>query len=372
MKKQVSALRKSGFMLAVSAILALVINMALPGCQQEDLTMDDLSLKSAVLPELKLTYEDEVCAGEDFTIGFVSTCGKVKIERGYINGDPIMEGELIVGYEKIYAGLTCDTENLQWEAIGNDEFLSCTGGTITGNWLEMGTYVYRAKLNQKAYKNSECPDCSNFKGNLFECFMITVTECGSVTFTDSRDQKVYKFVEICDQVWMAENLAFKTETGSWAYNNDESKVAIYGRLYDWATAVTACPEGWHLPSDAEWDQLAQYVSDQKGPYAKSDNFWYYVGQHLKATGTIEDNDGLWLFYDTSVEGTDDFGFSALPGGARSGGGNFFSMGEAGVWWTSSESSDTHSWRRLLFYGYPELVRSFHPKVNGYSVRCVRN
>ena len=360
-------------MLGVLAMLAIVLTMALPGCQQEDLTMDDLALKSAAIPELTLTYDDEVCIGEDFTIAFASTCGKVKIERGYINGDPILDdGGLIVGYEKIYAGLTCDTKSLQWEYIGNDQFLPCTGATIVENWAEVGTYVYRVKLNQKADKKSVCMDCADFKGNKFECFMVTVAECGSGTFTDSRDQEVYKWVKIGDQVWMAENLAFKTATGSWAYNNEESNVAIYGRLYDWATAKTACPPGWHLPTDAEWDNLSGFVSEQKGPYNKSDYYWENVGKHLKSTGTIEDNDGLWHFYNASVEGTDDFGFSARPGGYRDGSGYFGTVGRNGSWWSCTEFSTSYAWTRRMS-GHNTLVyRTNTFKVFGFSVRCVRD
>lgn len=359
MKKQVSVLRKSGFMRVASAILALLITITLPGCQQEDLTMDDLALKSAAIPELTLTYPDEACPGEDFTIVFSSNCGKVMIERGYINGDPIVDDQgFTVGYEKIYAGLTCDTEFLQWEAIGNDEFLSCTGSTITGNWQEVGSYVYRAKLNQKAVKKSGCPDCADFKGNRFECFMVTVTECGSGTFTDDRDGHKYKWVKIGDQVWMAENLAFKTATGSWAINNDESNVAIYGRLYNWTTAMTVCPAGWHLPSKDEWPVLTDFLGG-----------FHVAGGKMKTTGTIEAGTGLW--HNPNTEATNVSGFSALPGGMRNGS-YFNEVGYVGYWWSSSETSVSQAMGQWLHYELAEAPMFYFRKVLGISVRCVRD
>lgn len=344
-------------------------------------------LKAAVPYELSCEYPDEAYAGEEFTISFSSTCGKIMVERAYLQGDPIYSGDIITGYEKVYTGLTCDMENLQWESLSGDDMVSCTGGTLTQTWEDVGTYVYRVKVSQKAYKNSDCPDCSTFKGVMFECFMVTVVEGSKGTFTDARDGHVYQWVKIGEQVWMAENLAFKTETGSWAYYEDESNVAVYGRLYDWATVMDGsassslspsgvkgvCPEGWHLPSEGEWNQLAKYVSDQFGPYLNTGQLWENVGTHLKATGTIEEGTGLWKQSLNTALGSDDFGFSALPGGRRQPVIGYYSdLGNKGLWWTSStfsfgspkyadlSSSSTSFW---IYGGDPGW---------GFSVRCVKD
>ncbi len=95
------------------------------------------------------------------------------------------------------------------------------------------------------------------------------------SFTDSRDGKVYKTVKIGTQTWMAENLAFKTESGCWAYDNDESNVAKYGRFYNWETSKKVCPAGWHLPSDKEWKTLTDFLGGENvaGGKMKSKTDW---------------------------------------------------------------------------------------------------
>jgi uncharacterized protein (TIGR02145 family) len=81
---------------------------------------------------------------------------------------------------------------------------------------------------------------------------------GQTTFTDPRDGQTYNIVQIGNQTWFAENLNYATGN-SWCYDNNDSNCNIYGRLYDWQTALTACPSGWHLPSDAEWTVLTDYL-----------------------------------------------------------------------------------------------------------------
>ena len=176
------------------------------------------------------------------------------------------------------------------------------------------------------------------------------------TFTDPRDGHTYKWVKIGEQVWMAENLAYKTNTGSWAYNNNENNVKIYGRLYNWETAKQVCPPGWHLSTDDEWYQLAKYV------YSKSEDDWDNVGKRIKAT----------IGWNSNGNGIDDFGFSGLPGGSRVSNGSFSLIGDFGYWWRSGERNSSTAWSRYLNYNSTKFIRSYNNKKNGFSVRCVRD
>ena len=166
---------------------------------------------------------------------------------------------------------------------------------------------------------------------------------GSLTY----EGKTYKTVVIGTQTWMAENLNYAV-SGSKCYNNLEANCTIYGRLYNLETAKTVCPSGWHLPTYYEWREM---TDDNLG----GANTW---GKKLKATSGWNNNGN----------GTDEYGFSALPGGQGSSGGNFIYIGALGFWWTASE------------YGYAESVGIYYNSENAswhdtnesnlLSVRCV--
>ena len=168
-------------------------------------------------------------------------------------------------------------------------------------------------------------------------------------FTDSRDNKTYKAVRIASQIWMAENLNYAT-SGSQCYDNKLENCQKYGRLYDWNTAMRACPYGWHLPSDYEWFVLMDAVYGEKtaGKKLKAKSGWYGNGN-----------------------GTDEFGFSALPGGF----GLFFDffddVGYYGHWWSASEGGSGSAYRRIMYYNHEDVYWLFGVKSNLFSVRCVQ-
>ena len=170
------------------------------------------------------------------------------------------------------------------------------------------------------------------------------------TFTDKRDRNVYRIVKIGSQTWFAENLNFAAE-GSVCYDNKAKNCAKYGRLYNWETAKKACPAGTHLPSVEEWTELTDYVGGLS-----------VAGKKLKSTSGCYNNGN----------GTDDYGFSALPGGIGRDDGDFYSNRGYGYWWSATEFNARDAWRRGMYYNNPEVRRNGNSKTFLFSVRCVQD
>lgn len=179
------------------------------------------------------------------------------------------------------------------------------------------------------------------------------------TFTDPRDKKTYKTVKIGTQTWMAQNLAYKTSTGCWSYNNDQSIVALYGYLYDWNTAKTVCPSGWHLPSTDEWIILANYLGGAT-----------VAGGKLKEKGTTH-------WQSPNVGATNETGFTGIPGGYRYGkDGTFYNFSEYGHWWSSSLRAPGDVSAGVFYWTLrtkdTELSKSLLNDYSAAAVRCVKD
>jgi len=179
----------------------------------------------------------------------------------------------------------------------------------------------------------------------------------SGTFVDERDNSVYKWVKINNQIWMAENLNYTIENGSWCYENDDSNCLKYGRLYDWSSANLACPDGWRLPWTEDFEELLNYVC------ADGSN----AVVHLTANGN--------------------YGFNAIPVGYKSRKGNYrFSEIHTSGWWTAVKTIDINN-ELMKFYSVDEindladlLLYVSFASINfsqahvsdAYSVRCIKN
>jgi len=153
------------------------------------------------------------------------------------------------------------------------------------------------------------------------------------------------------QTWMTENLN-KTTDGSWCYENSPDSCAKYGRLYTWSAAKAACQSvGMRLPTNAEWGALVTAAggSSVAGKALKADHGWYNNGN-----------------------GTDMYGFSALPGGDWRSNGSFLYAGLSGLWWTATEGPDGSAYSRYIDYNYDYVYEDNDYKNFGFSVRCVQN
>jgi uncharacterized protein (TIGR02145 family) len=185
------------------------------------------------------------------------------------------------------------------------------------------------------------------------------------TLTDSRDGQIYKTVKIGDQVWMDENLNYYTPTGSWYFNNDSIKYAeLYGRQYNWNTMMNGenqsneapsgvqgiCPNGWHIPSDAEWLILVDYMATLS----------------LHAADLKESGNEHWK---PGYEGTNSTGFTALPSGYMAGSDSWY-MGSIAYFHSCTKSIFASIW--ILDSDKEDII---HGEV-GYNitgcVRCLKN
>ncbi|MFC2089647.1 FISUMP domain-containing protein [Bacteroidota bacterium] len=176
------------------------------------------------------------------------------------------------------------------------------------------------------------------------------------SFIDSRDENIYRIVEIGNQVWMAENLRYDAGIGSWFYENNTFYEATYGYLYDWETAQSVCPAGWHLPSDVEWKELASNLGGAE-----------IAGGKLKETETIH--------WKSPNEGaTNETRFNALPGGTRSSNNEYGNVGYRGFWWSSSELNDNIelAWEVMLSFRDSSFQIDFGGKKHLHSVRCLKD
>jgi uncharacterized protein (TIGR02145 family) len=195
------------------------------------------------------------------------------------------------------------------------------------------------------------------------------------------DGNVYNTVKIGTQVWMKEDLKVTkyrdgssipnvTDTlqwsnltsGAWSYyNNDSSNNAAYGKIYNWYTVIdrrNICPVGWHIPTDAEWTILTNYLGGDT-----------VAGGKMKEAGLSH-----WLSPNTAADNSS--GFTGLPGGARydKGGNNgaFIGIGYNGGWWSSTEYDAYLVWFRYLDYSISDVIRDYGGKEGGLSVRCIKD
>jgi len=210
---------------------------------------------------------------------------------------------------------------------------------------------------------------------IFACIIFTGLQAQTVKDADGN---IYVAITIGKQVWMGENLkttkfndgkpiplvtddekwlSLKTPAHCW-YNNDPKNKDISGALYNWYTVRTGklCPQGWHVPAEKEWADLAAFLGDPNT-----------AGDKLKEAGTIH-----WKNYLSKA--TNDFDFTGIPGGMRYFNGTFpLDIGDSfAVWWSSTEYKTNQAIMRGLHDQSSRFFNGFEDFRCGYSVRCKKD
>lgn len=243
-------------------------------------------------------------------------------------------------------------------------------------------------LNDPAIVNSAAIDEVPVASAIRTFVMAAGVVCtDSPTVTDI-DGNIYRVVQIGNQCWMAANLKTtryrdgsiiphitdntawtQLTTAAWSnYENSPANDTTYGKLYNWYAAANpnTCPQGWHVPTDAEWTQLELAL----GMPTDEVDILSSRGQAQNVGGKMKANTTLWNGFNAGAN--NESGFSALPAGYRFyGGGGFYFLGLQSYWWSTSVNGE-NAWFRRLSSGDTGALRLNTSKKMGVSLRCVRD
>ena len=311
--------------------------------------------------------EGESCTAVASANGYDIMCGGIK-KGEVLNGDA---GESCTadasanGYDIMCGGVK------KGEVLNGSEGASCdivgdVNGVLTIKCGTKTSTLYKAMCGKIPYDpaNSECNN-------------------GTLYLTDTRDDNVYRVVSIGDQIWMAENLNYKTATGSYCNPYIADFCDTYGRLYTWTTAMDRstdecgpghvcdlgsgnvqgiCPDGWHIPTQDEWKTLVINVDESLGGVWNKTNV---AAKYLKTTTD-------WKIF-SEIENKDTFGFSALPAGLANSSGDYGFVHDYADFWSASQSDDdSEVFVMELSYTTDRVMVTSSNKNQRSSIRCIRD
>jgi len=301
--------------------------------------------------------ETDLNGGTDYTITGISQLLSVpfalfaKTAQKATETDPIFKSSV--------ANEISATDTLNWNS--KSEF--------SGNYIDLSnkpTVIDTAKVALKAsglvLKSS---NGKYFELNIDDNGTITTTEINPNMgeFKDVRDGQIYNTIKIDNQVWMAENLNYFTPTNSSYYNNDSLTYHAYGRLYTIDGALNACPSGWHLPSDEDWQVLEGFLGVPTSELQNSGLRGSIEGGKLKL-------DGVQYWNSPNTGATNEVYFSALPAGNTDDGGDFTSIQNQAFFWTSTEKETDFYWARSLYFDSSKINRMEYFSGLFHSIRCI--
>ncbi|MCD4832152.1 MAG: hypothetical protein K8R31_00005 [Bacteroidales bacterium] len=260
-------------------------------------------------------------------------------------------------------------------------FVSNTSSPYTFEWYTCDISIGEHKIEVEVIDDKDYMTDEN----------VIVTVIDSVV-TDF-DGNEYTIVKIGEQIWLAENLktthyangiaiSLVESTEMWDnvsnadkaycyYNNSSANGNTYGGLYTWAAVMNndansnvnlgdvqgICPDGWHVPSETEWNELIDYLS--------ANGFFGVEGKALKSLSG-------WYSEENNGNGTDNYGFKALPAAWRNGFGTFGDLGYKTQFWTASEFDNSQAWYRMIAYYNSYVYSYYRTKDCGMSIRCLKD
>lgn len=187
-------------------------------------------------------------------------------------------------------------------------------------------------------------------------------------FEDNRDGAKYNYATIGTLDWFTFNLNWKGSGKP--YLLIEALGELYGRLYTWEEAKTACPEGWRLPDNKDWENLAKELNG--GAALAFDGKWAGIGSKVSAKATIN-SVNMWK-YSPNFQYLNQFGWNAIPAGNSTGSyRTFLNRGEYATWWSADQMDNNNGFYRFIYFDSSDFPYNFASKSTfGASVRCVRD
>lgn len=293
----------------------------------------------------------------------------------------------------------------QWELSGNVAFPNVAGDANCDGNVNVLDVISIVSFITGQNPQPFCPDNAdvNNDGNINVLDVIETINiilgggtftCGISVVSDS-DGNIYNTVLVGNQCWMKENLkttkyrngaiieypgsnnaVWESNTsGAYAwYNNETGWKEQYGALYNWYAVNNSnglCPAGWHIPDEVELEQFYTYIGGTGSPHGDQLKSCRQINSPLGGLCNTTEHP-RWDYISPAIYGSDDFGYSAFPGGYRYIGGAYESIGIYGLWWSSHEMDPTLAWGFGLLYDHGSVIKGKYNKTYGFSVRCLKN
>ena len=345
---------------------------------------DSTSAKDADQPDVVVETFDDLPVCSDNQDGSTAYVKDEKTAYVCVDGDWVPEEE------NSSSSIASSSSSPRNDSLSSSVITSSSSEAPQSSSSEAPQSSSSETMQSSSSETTQSSSSADVNSSSSENELSSSSEMGIIygTMTDSRDGNTYKTVKIGEQVWMAENLNYadsvKTPSlkeNSWCYGNVAANCEKYGRLYTWTAAIDSvklandvmnpldcgygktcdfsgpvqgiCPSGWHLPSGDEWKTLITAVGSKAGTALKSTSGW----------GSLKGVSG---------NGTDAFGFSALPAGYRDLLGKYNSEGSFAQFWSSTEDGSYYAYYMYLRHNDDYANLNYYYKIDGRSVRCLKD